>query len=74
MSNNKRSQSLSVFCLEKPDLKDVDKSVVFEKLETIGELFNEFLREINEPKYLYWDKVKYKQPIGDLNIREVWFW
>ena len=74
MSTNKKiNQSLQNFRLEKPNLKEIDRSVVFEKLDKIGDKFNTFLHEINEPKYLYWDTIKYKQSPEGLDIKESWF-
>lgn len=71
--NKKINQSLQNFRLEKPNLKEIDRSVVFEKLDKIGDKFNVFLHEINEPKYLYWDSIKYKQSPEGLDIKEAWF-
>ena len=74
MDNNEdRNQTLLNFCLEKPDFDKINKSAVFEKLEKIGDKFRLFLQEVNEPKYLYWDDVKYRQPPEGLTIKESWF-
>ena len=61
------------YYIDKPNLNKIDKLSIFEKLEKLGDKFNKYLQEINEPKYLYWDEAKYKQtPVG-LNPQEAWF-
>lgn len=73
MSDSKSSNSLPRFYLKKPDLGRVDKSKIFEKLEGLGDRFTEFLQLINEPRYLYWDEMKYKNVPEGLESDEAWF-
>lgn len=61
------------YYLSKPDLKKVDKSRVFEKLEKLGEEFGRFFEKANEPRFLYWDELKYKTPPMGLSSEEYWF-
>ena len=62
------------YYLAKPDLKKVDKSSVFEKLEKLEpEEFGKFFEKVNEPRYLYWDDLKYKTPPKGLSPEEYWF-
>lgn len=67
------SSSLPQFILEKPDLSKVDRSKVFEKIESLQEGFVQFLQRVNEPRYLYWDEAKYKEAPKDLTPEEAWF-
>jgi len=62
-----------MYYIEKPDLTKIDKSRMAEKLEESG--FHEFRRyfeKTNEPKYLYWDKLKYKNAPQGLTKEEFW--
>lgn len=72
-----RTTNISVplphFNLEEPDLRKVDKSKIFGKLESLGEEFTQFLQKVNEPRYLYWDEVKYKETPKSLTPEEAWF-
>lgn len=67
------NSSLYHFYLEKPDLGKIDKGKIIEKLEKLGEKFTQFLQSVNEPRYLYWDEVKYKQIPETLNPEEAWY-
>lgn len=66
--------SLPNFYIEKPDFNKIDKSKIFEKLEQIGqENFKSLFEKANEPVYLYWNDVKYKQIPKELRPEEFWF-
>lgn len=69
----KIKETLINFSLEKINLREINKAVAFEKLEKNGDIFRAFLRQVNEPKYLYWDDIRYRQAPGDLTIKEAWF-
>ncbi len=81
MSNLKKTHSLPHFYLEKPDLGKVDKSKIFDKLEVLGNRLTQFLQTINEPRYLYWDEMRYKASLllrnkevpAGLTAEEAWF-
>lgn len=73
MSNLMSSHSLPHYYLERPDLGKVDKGKVFEKLDSLGDEFAQFLQSINEPKYLYWDEMRYKTVPDRLTHEETWF-
>ncbi len=73
MTNSKNINSPPRFFLEKPNLERVDKSKIFEKLESLGDQFTQFLQGVNEPRYLYWDEMKYKQVPKGLSTEEAWF-
>ena len=73
MLNTKQTKPEYYF-LSKPDLKKVDRSHVFEKLEKLGpEEFGKFFEKVNEPRYLYWDDLRYKTPPEGLSSEEFWF-
>lgn len=65
--------ALPHFNIEKPDLRKIDKGRIIEKLEKLGEEFTQFLQSVNEPRYLYWNEVKYKQIPTNLNSEEAWY-
>ena len=68
-----KQNKLPQYFLEKPNLNKVDKSKIYEKLVKSGEdQFREHFERANEPKYLNWDKLKYKNPRG-LTPEEFWF-
>jgi len=73
MSDLKNTYSSPRFYLEKPDLGKVDKSKIFEKLEGLGDKFTQFLQVINEPRYLYWDEMRYREIPAGLTVEEAWF-
>lgn len=73
MSDVAINYQLPRYFLEKPDLGRVDRGKIFEKLEGLGNKFTEFLQVINEPRYLYWDEMKYKQMLEGLTPEETWF-
>jgi len=65
--------SLPHYFLEKPDFEKIDKEKIYKKLERSGEKFTQFLQSVNEPKYLYWDEIKYKQIPEPLFAEEAWY-
>ena len=60
--------------VEKADFSKIDKSEVLNKA-TKDESFDitNYIKEVNEPRYLYWDEVKYKPTPKNLNSIEYWF-
>lgn len=73
MSDSKKTNLPQRFFIEKPNLERVNKGKIFNKLESLGDQFTQFLNIINEPRYLYWDEMKYKQIPEGLNAEEAWF-
>lgn len=74
MSNHRIIRpSLPFFYLEKPDPRGINQGKIFEKLEKLGESFTRFLEKVNEPRYLYWDEIKYKETPEGLTAKEAWF-
>ncbi len=73
MSDSKRIEPEHYY-LDKPDLKRVDKGLAFAKLEKLEpEEFRKFFEKVNEPRYLYWDDLKYKTAPKSLSPEESWF-
>ncbi|TSC84938.1 MAG: Uncharacterized protein G01um101413_322 [Parcubacteria group bacterium Gr01-1014_13] len=63
------------FSLDKPNLKNIDVKKVTEALfNSEGQKLRGFIDSLNEPDYLFWDKVKYKEPLPnkDLTKEELW--
>lgn len=73
MSDLKNAYSLPRFYLEKPDFRRIDRGKVFEKPESLGDKFPQFLQGINQPRYLYWDEMRYKEVPEGLTAEEAWF-
>lgn len=73
MSDLRNTYPLPHFYLEKPDLGRIDKGKIFEKLKGLGDQFIQFIQAINEPRYLYWDEMRYKEIPAGLNAEDVWF-
>src|SRR3989338_10772937 len=65
--------SLPYYYLEKPDLGTIDKAKIVEKLEKFGDRLAQFLQAVNEPRYLYWDELRYKEMPEDLTPEETWY-
>lgn len=67
-------RSRQTYFLKKPDLKKVDKTKIFEKLEQVGAInFRPLFEKANEPIYLFWDKIQYKEISKGLTHEELWF-
>lgn len=65
-----KKTALEFYKLEKPDLKNVDKENIVNRLTDKD--FQISFEMANEPKYLYWDKLKHKNPKG-LAAEDFWF-
>ncbi|MEI6462841.1 MAG: Fic family protein [bacterium] len=61
------------YIIEKANFDSIDKLAVLAKLERYVNYFVKFVSDVSEPEYLYWDKVKYKQPPHGFTIEEAWF-
>ena len=68
------NKKMEPFKIEKADFSQIDKSEVLNKA-TKDESFDitSYVKEVNEPRYLYWDEVKYKSTPRNLNSIEYWF-
>lgn len=66
---------MDTFKLEKPDLNKIDgKKIMDLFFKTDGQPLRDFIDGINEPQYLYWDRMRYKQPSPqELSREELWF-
>ena len=63
------------FNLKKPNLAKINQEKVVKILfEPRGQNLRDFIDSANEPEYLYWDKIAYKQPIvTGFSREELWF-
>lgn len=74
MTTSNNQYPTDVYVLEKPDMSGIDKSNILETLSRGNqEEFRAYYEKVNEPKYLYWDRVKYKKPPAGFSIKEFWF-
>lgn len=64
---------LPYFYLKKPNLEKVERGKIFEKASKLGEKLLQFVQGVNEPRYLYWDEIKYKEIPEGLISEEAWF-
>jgi Fic family protein len=62
------------YIIKKPNLNKIKKDELSEALldKRKNEIFD-FVKRVNEPEYLYWDKVQYKKPIP-INIKPEILW
>ncbi len=62
------------FALDKPNLDSIDTQKIVNMLfKQDGQQLRNFVDGSNEPEYLYWDKIKYKQPLpNELGNKEAW--
>lgn len=70
------SSRAPLYSLEKPQklLSEEQMTKSFHKLlDLYSGGSKEYFDKANEPEYLYWDRLKYKQPPQDMNIEEFWF-
>jgi Fic family protein len=60
------------YILEKPDLQNKEQIAAVAKIYEKG--FNPFdiVAKANQPKYLYWDRLKYKVPSKDISAIDYW--
>lgn len=59
--------------LEKPDYSKIDGTQVLKKYLDDQSKYDKFINDVNEPTYLYWDKVQYKPTPPDMSSEEFWF-
>lgn len=60
--------------IEKPDFSKLDPSEIIGKVvKELGEDATTVVREVNEPRYLYWDKIKHKAVPAFLKPIEFWY-
>lgn len=62
-----------LYLIEKPNLSTIDLNVTLKKFGEGGDLLTEEFNTSNEPRYLYWDKVKNKQLKSSITKEEFWF-
>lgn len=64
-----------VFALKKPNLDRINEGKALELLfKTDGKLLRDFIANVNGSEYLFWDKIRYKQPAPpELSREELWF-
>lgn len=62
-----------IFKIEKPLNKSDLKKILDLLFKADGQSLRDFVESINEPEYLYWDRMKYKQPAPqELSREELW--
>lgn len=71
--NKSKTISPSLFKLEKPDLKRVDRSKIVTALESNPKKYRELFEKASDPIYIYWDSFKYKIQDDVLNSEELWY-
>lgn len=61
------------FKIERPNLKNIDEDKILKRFRKLNfEKFKEYFEKANEPKYLYWDKIKYKKSPPGFKPEEFW--
>lgn len=60
------------FIVDKPDLDKVRKEKIAEAINNKRDELAKIINKANQPKYLYWDKYKYKHVSEELNPEEQW--
>lgn len=66
------TSSMELLKVEKPDLSTIKSADVLNKLVSSKDV-NAYIKNANEPDYLYWDKLKYKIPPPNFTALEYWF-
>jgi Fic family protein len=69
---NKKALVNPMFIIQKPDFKKVVASKLTKVFETDIALYRKIVSSANYPKYIYWDKFKYKSLSKKLNVEEQW--
>ncbi|MGI8420043.1 MAG: Fic family protein [Candidatus Levyibacteriota bacterium] len=64
---------MDIYNIEKPNLSDIDSSGIFKQFTDNTSKFIEAIEKVNEPIYLYWDKIKYKNPVQTCKPEEFWY-
>jgi hypothetical protein len=59
--------------LEKPDLKNVDGDRLLKSYIEDPSKYDNFIENVNETSYLYWDNMKYKAKPQDMSSEEFWY-
>ena len=73
MSQKGNYTKMEYISIEKPDLNKVDRSKIFKQYVNDIEKYHPYIKRANEPKYLYWDKIKYKPTPPNLTNTEFWW-
>lgn len=68
-----KNKMVQKYLLEKPDLAGIDSSKAIKLLGKQGSVLFEYFEKANEPRYLYWDKVKRKKLPEGVSPAEFWF-
>ncbi|NCU34018.1 Fic family protein [Candidatus Saccharibacteria bacterium] len=55
-----------------PIINSTNKASLFRKYLMNMPKFDEFIKDISENNYLYWDKVKYRKPVEGYTVEESW--
>ena len=54
---------MEFYSLKKPKPSNIDsKKIINTLFQKDGRFLHEFSNKMNSPEYLYWDKIRYKQP------------
>ena len=53
--------------LEKPNLNNINGAEVLSKYIKDPSQYDSYINAVNEPNYLYWDKVRYKSSPPDMS-------
>jgi Fic family protein len=61
------------FKIDKPDFTTIDVSKILKEYEEDVNYYGRAVFSVSEPSYLYWDKIKYKQPAKNLTPIEFWY-
>lgn len=59
--------------LEKPNLTNINGAEILNKYIKDPSKYVKYISAVNEPNYLYWDKVRYKPIPEDMSREEFWF-
>lgn len=59
--------------LEKPNLTSINGAEILNKYIKDPSKYDRYINAVNEPNYLYWDKMKYRPIPEDMSHEEFWF-
>lgn len=65
--------SMDRYILEKPNFNSIDTTKVLKEFTENPVNKYSFIMQVSEPRYLYWDEVKYRQIPADMNHVEFWY-
>src|SRR5437868_253085 len=73
MKTTRNVSKLPFYYLERPSLTKLDREKIFAQIEKESSKIRTVFELANEPKYIYWDKFKYKISTNELSAEEQWF-